>query len=50
MDIFQAIRDDDLDRVNQLLLQDHNLINSIEPEEGNTPLGLAAANNTVEIN
>jgi ankyrin repeat protein len=49
MDIFQAIDVEDLDRVNQLLLRDATMVNSIDPETDRTPLTIAARNNDVDI-
>lgn len=49
MDIFQAIRANNLDRVNQLLLRDNKLVNNIDPQSGETPLTMAAFNGNVAI-
>lgn len=48
MNIFQAIRANNLDRVNLLLLRDNQLV-KIVSSDGNTLLGLAAAENNTDI-
>jgi ankyrin repeat protein len=49
MDIFRAIRDNNLDRVNQLLLQDSNLVKLIQHQNNTTPLTMAASVGNVDI-